>query len=574
MKKALIILLIMTVICSIALSACTKQDNSSGSTTTTKSTTKSGATSTGTTQGQPVFEPLGKYDPPITLRIARSHSPNTKYLEGESLDNNAWIRAYRDVLGIEVIHEWVTPGAEYYTKLATSIASRDIPDFFVANRDLFVMCVENDLIQEIGTAYENYRSPLLERHWAGYTTNFKTATVNGKLMAWPEATEDPTSSSNMAMYRHDWLVELGMDIPKTQAEMIQLMLAITKNDPDGNDQDDTFGFGLSKGLWGGGYSLEAFFNAYHAFPNIWIEKNGKLEFGSVQPEMKLALADLAMLFSEGVIDPEFGVKDGAKLNEDVASDRIGLYYGRWHAVSPGYGNFQNNPKSDWRFIDPVSVDENITVHAVGTVPNSFFCINKNYPNPEVLIKLNNLTMEYYFSDDLSQEMYRTYGVDDVNDITPQSYMIVAPWPYINTRWINLPQVYRGEKDPSELVGEALGIYQNWNRYLKQFNEGKYSEITYVDWIHYRVFSDQEWVSNAVRMRMLENCDIYENKYTSFNTPGMTDYMSTLQTMLDDTIIKIITGQERLEYFDKFVADWYALGGNTITNEVNEWYKDQ
>jgi putative aldouronate transport system substrate-binding protein len=89
-----------------------------------------------------------------------------------------------------------------------------------------------------------------------------------------------------------------------------------------------------------------------------------------------------------------------------------------------------------------------------------------------------------------------------------------------------------------------------------------------------VFSDQEWVSNAVRMRMLENCEIYENKYTSFNTPGMTDYMSTLQTMLDDTIIKIITGQENLAYFDKFVTDWYALGGNTITNEVNEWYKNQ
>ena len=36
-------------------------------------------------------------------------------------------------------------------------------------------------------------------------------------------------------------------------------------------------------------------------------------------------------------------------------------------------------------------------------------------------------------------------------------------------------------------------------------------------------------------------------------------------------MKIITGEETIDAFDRFVENFYANGGDAITEEVNEWY---
>jgi putative aldouronate transport system substrate-binding protein len=55
------------------------------------------------------------------------------------------------------------------------------------------------------------------------------------------------------------------------------------------------------------------------------------------------------------------------------------------------------------------------------------------------------------------------------------------------------------------------------------------------------------------------------------TPTMVERMSTLDQMQQEVFTKIIAGTLPLEAFDKFVTDWYALGGEDITAEVNDWY---
>ena len=114
--------------------------------------------------------------------------------------------------------------------------------------------------------------------------------------------------------RHDWLEALGLEEPTNQQEMVDAMIAFATQDPDGNGVDDTYGLALVRELWGAQYGLEGFFNAYHAYPNIWYEdEEGNLVYGTVQAEpMKAALADLQKLYAAGAIDPEFIVKDSAK----------------------------------------------------------------------------------------------------------------------------------------------------------------------------------------------------------------------------------------------------------------------
>ena len=63
---------------------------------------------------------------------------------------------------------------------------------------------------------------------------------------------------------------------------------------------------------------------------------------------------------------------------------------------------------------------------------------------------------------------------------------------------------------------------------------------------------------------------------NFLTPAFfetTDSMSTRWASLEklemQAILKIIVGEEDLDYFDQFVSEWTSAGGDIITEEVNE-----
>ena len=51
---------------------------------------------------------------------------------------------------------------------------------------------------------------------------------------------------------------------------------------------------------------------------------------------------------------------------------------------------------------------------------------------------------------------------------------------------------------------------------------------------------------------------------------MNKYMSTLEAMEAETFTSIIMGED-ISAFDKYVEDFYKLGGTDITKEVNDWY---
>ena len=118
-----------------------------------------------------------------------------------------------------------------------------------------------------------------------------------------------------------------MEPPKTMDELRQVADAFTNKDPDKNGKKDTFGLAMYKDIFGGGFgNVEGLFNGFGAYPNIWIEKDGKLVYGSVQPEMKKALEFIQGLYKDGLIDPEFGVKDANKV-ADVSAGKLGMFYG-------------------------------------------------------------------------------------------------------------------------------------------------------------------------------------------------------------------------------------------------------
>ncbi|MNI59548.1 hypothetical protein D3C73_1147160 [compost metagenome] len=59
-----------------------------------------------------VPEPLGKYDPPIDMTFVKVIDQAIKFKEGESIDNNAWMRAYKDRLGNNIKFDWTVTGTD------------------------------------------------------------------------------------------------------------------------------------------------------------------------------------------------------------------------------------------------------------------------------------------------------------------------------------------------------------------------------------------------------------------------------------------------------------------------------
>lgn len=508
-----------------------------------------------------------------TISVGWSRGANIAYAPGESMENNAWTRAYEEMLGYKLDFKIVAVPEQYPQKIALAMSSDDLPDIWISDKKNFYLALEGDYLYDLTDLYESNLSDLSKKYVQEYDLPFRAATIDGRLMAIPELNEDPTTDAQLTFIRHDWLENLGLEVPSTQQEMVDTLIAFAQEDPDGNGQDDTYGLVLKKDLWTVNYGLEGFFNAYHAYPNIWYEdENGQLIYGTVQAEpMKAALEDLAKLYEAGAIDKEFVVKDSDQVQEDVISLKAGAMYGRWWtfggAPAKSFMADDEKVKDRWWCIDAVSNDsEPVILQSTSSAPNNFMLVNKNTEHPEAAIDFLNLWFELMFKDDLSEEEYKTYAVSE--DTQPQNYAFTAGWwPYVNPRITYLQAVKDGEMNAEDLTGESAVIYQN----VKAFEEGDYYATAYD---HYWNYSLEPHSSMVVRNDVAERNGTIENLAYGPSTDTMTQKMSTLEKMRDEIIVQIITGEKPVSEFDTFVENWYQLGGEQIVAEMNEWYSQQ
>lgn len=55
---------------------------------------------------------------------------------------------------------------------------------------------------------------------------------------------------------------------------------------------------------------------------------------------------------------------------------------------------------------------------------------------------------------------------------------------------------------------------------------------------------------------------------------MVSKKAELDKLRDNTFISMIMGESSVSEFDKYVKQWKAQGGDEISKEVNNWYKEQ
>jgi len=559
---------IMVVALAVLLAACNSGSKNDGATGNEPAASTSGSASapgSASSDG-----PLGKYDPPIEVTTVRHLSEVVEnnvlsVLKDETLEDNRWSRAYEQDLGIKIKYDWVIKGNDdsdqYLQKLNVTLASGDLPDIIPVSAVQLKQLAESDLIEDLTELYEKYASPLTKDVLSQEGTSvFDAATFNGKLMAIPQL----ESSIERSMYiwiRTDWLNKLGLEPPKTMADVLAISKAFAEQDPDGNNQKDTYGLGMTKGLWGGAMGLEGFFAGFGSYPNIWLEDaSGQLVFGSIQPETKKALQALQTMYKNGEIDKEFGIKDGGKVAESIAAGKIGMEYGeQWNSIWPLQLNVNNDKNAQWKAFPIVTESGEPAKVPLKFSTKRFFAVKKGTKHPEAIIKMFNLHLEKNWGETAQFDYY--YAPPEAESVWQLSPWTPSP-PKKNLDAFREIDAARKSGDKSKLKGEAKTIQEKLDMYASGSTEG------FALWGWERIYGPEG--SMGIADQYDKNNQFLMDKFVGAPTPTMVERDSTLKKLQDETFVKIILG-EPIEAFDKFVEDWKKLGGEQITRELNEWY---
>ncbi|MFD0713820.1 extracellular solute-binding protein [Paenibacillus sp. GCM10027626] len=505
--------------------------------------------------------PNGKYDPPIELSTIRMISPEQYFDEGEKIDNNAIYSYYENKFGIKLKNKWTVTN-DYDSKLKIAIASNDLPDFYRVPASDLQQLIDNDMIMDLTELWDKQTTELTKQEFTkDGGRQLKTATFGGKLMAIPQ-TNSPFNRMGFVWVRQDWLKEMNLPEPKTMADLLAISEAFAKR--DGGGKGKTYGLLLSQNL-----SLSGFFSGYHLYPGQWVkDENGQLMYGTLNPSMKEALQQLQTMFKAGQIDPEFGVKDDGKALELAVNGQIGLLYGEfWHSAALQAGAVKDGKVvQDWAAYPIPSIDSQPALNPTTASVSTFYVINKNAENPEAVFKLLN---EWIESQVKPNEDNKTlvFGKDKKDkgkffyEINP---LIVFSQDNIVMSGDLIPKALKNN-DPA-ILGEDVDRLARYEA-AKQFKDGTVTEMS---WLQHMIAGEGGTMS---KMYEAYQQDLFHyDEFYGAPTPAMGEKWSVLKAKEDETISKIIMGSAPVEEYDRFIAEWKRLGGEQITQEVNEWWQ--
>lgn len=558
MKKKKILALMMAVSMAGSLAACGGGDSSKG-------TSKGGASEGSTEDGM------------VELTYMHKLNGTEKYVGDDDINNNVWTRCYQDDLGIKLNYTIAAAGDDYTQKLTMAIASNELPDLMDLPPEEFSELANAGMLADITDSYEKDASDLLKQTIeVDGGIQLASAKVDGKLYGLPQLSA-ADGTCDLLWIRTDWLENLGLKAPTTMDELIEVAKAFRYNDPDGNGQDDTWGIGFQKAIvsedGASPGSYEGFFAAYGAYAKAWVKgDDGKITYSGINNGIKDALTQLNQMYEDGLIDPEFGVKDTVKLGEDISAGKVGMFYGLegmpWGACK---SNIENNPEAEWQCYPIVSATDEPAKPITYVRISRYYAANAKCEHTEALVKIANVFQDKINSLDSTEETLNTFGVDPETGINFAEYAAFGMDPAIqkcNTYYKEIKDTLEGNSKIEDIHPEAARYYNVIKTYI---DGGMDKASNSLGWNYYK-FIGPEGSWNTIINDYKANDKLVQSAFFGAPTPTMSTNLVSMDKLQSETFVNIIMGTQKPETFDDFVKQWKEMGGDTITDEVNEWYK--
>lgn len=229
--------------------------------------------------------------------------------------------------GIELINERFnidyqpsfTPSTDYEEKQATLFASGEIPDMigFDSPDGNFFKWAEQGAFLPLNDFIDDYPTLKMVPDYS-----WDAVSVDGNIYALPRYF--PTKYLRTPVIRKDWLDNLGLDMPTNYEELKEVAIAFTKDDPNGNGKDDTYGLIAAAG--GGNINPDYAFGTYWD-ANSWYHENddGQLIPGFLSDAYKEHIQWLHDVNEAGAIHPDYATADAYEALELFYSGKIGIF---------------------------------------------------------------------------------------------------------------------------------------------------------------------------------------------------------------------------------------------------------
>lgn len=240
------------------------------------------------------------------------------------------------------------------TKVNTAGAANNLPDMISVRRPVMVNLVKQGLLAPVDDLYEL----MPDRTAKMYNEGSKAYTsVNGHSYGFAPSTGEIKKNEGV-LIRKDWLDKLGLDIPVTLDDYMNVMKAFTFQDPDGNGKDDTYGYGcfieITASEEGLGRRIDPFFGAF-GVPGTWSLSKEDPGLNVRKPEYYQAMKFIKQMVDEGVMDPNWLTykKDDWKAAWKQGKFGIMREQHASYAAESNYAPFDKNfPDGEWIVIDP------------------------------------------------------------------------------------------------------------------------------------------------------------------------------------------------------------------------------
>jgi putative aldouronate transport system substrate-binding protein len=238
-------------------------------------------------------------------------------------------------------------------KVQAAGASNSLPDLFMVRRSAWLNLIKNGLVAPVDDLY----ALMPHRTEVQYDADSRNhTTVDG--VSYGLASPGAVIKNEGMLIRKDWLDKLGLAVPVTTEDYLNVMRAFTNNDPDGNGRKDTYGYGafietdaMSEGV---GRRFDPLMGAF-GVPGTWSLVASDPGLNVRKPAYYEGLAFVKQMVDEQIIDPNWVSAGKDDFRAAWKQGRFGLMreQNAAFAAESNYAPFDKNfPNGEWIVIDP------------------------------------------------------------------------------------------------------------------------------------------------------------------------------------------------------------------------------
>ncbi|MDG0810388.1 type 2 periplasmic-binding domain-containing protein [Cohnella rhizosphaerae] len=233
-------------------------------------------------------------------------------------------QAIEEKFNVELNVQYMAGGQDHVNKINTLIAANDAPDMWKdTSADGGLKLATQNVLADLTPFVTEASMPNYFKYWI---TPQELKYFQG-IHPFMRAAVPYEKRAYRAYYiREDWLKNLGLEVPDTYEEYLQVLRAFRNNDPDGNGKKDTYGFtttgdsGKQLGLDWPEYMKNGLVFASRVEDNKFVDTQTDLRMEGV-------INDIVKVNEEDLVDPDWFLNKIGQQTEKAAQGKAGVVLG-------------------------------------------------------------------------------------------------------------------------------------------------------------------------------------------------------------------------------------------------------